>query len=790
MLSIIFVTVSKKKGFLMKRSKFYLQIGIAIILTLICMLFCGNTAYFLYKNNSGTASVFATLIGIPLTICITLWSFIFSKLQKEILIERYLNDEHFVDRDIEYTKLTNLIQSGQNRIIYIKGRFGMGKTLFVKMSCDRINYTDRKRWRSYAAFYYNNNHTKTIIQAISNKFCNNPNASVTDISKRLSNFTLQKNSILFIDNIYEIDLIECTEFARAFINCNKNNQVVIAVDSTDNTFHICPGRFGENEIELLAQSYDIEIEQSERYEISELSNGYPVYARYSVEAYTKGIRILDYNNLDNYIEKLVDSLNYLEKTSLSLVICLSQLLQDGVEVKVICGIDNRITRPVIKRLITCSFINFHKEKIYTDKLISFKCMEFLSEYRNDSYNKIYEYYKEIPNVTYIALVAALKSNFEYNHTLIKEVLHKQYLDNNFYLLIDIGELEVNGQINPHLREDKECWIYVRFYYLKSLLELGLYDKAREVVDNYDDQFNLLNMNCDIDFEYQYLLVDLEHLTNYMKNAITFSYALLEKASTKTQMVKCQYLYAHCLRHIGEDLDLAYTVFTELANDTDYKDDKIRIRSIYSAASIKMFQGDLNYPYKNAFNEIEKIMYEDAKNEVWKPYVARHKAIYEYKICKNFEIAEQILQETIHLLEVTPLRIKYDIYFELGEIYRIWDNDSNNYEKSLNYYLEAAQFAERVHDYNLQSSSQLGIMLLNVKYGYKTDNSILKSIISKTYDIGLNINYNYAMYVKYLTGNEHIPEKVVSYWRKMQYSDLLSLSLKSKSKKYNLKLTVM
>lgn len=774
----------------MKRSKLYFQIVVVIILSLICVLFFGATAYFVYKDNSGTAGVFATLIGIPLTIGIALWSFIFRNFQKSTFIERYLNDEHFVDRDIEYRKLSNLIKSSQERIIYIKGKFGMGKTLFMKMSCDRINYIDRKTWKSYAAFYYNTNHTKTITQALSNKFCEHSDASVTDISKRLSNSTLRKNSILFIDNIYEIDLIECIEFAKAFVNCNKNNQVVIAVDSNDDTFHICPGRFGENEVELLAHSYDIEIEQSERCEISELSNGYPAYARYSVEAYTKGIKIIEYNKFENYIEELVNSLKDLEKSSLSLVICLSQLVQDGVETKVICGIDNRITKPVIKRIETCSLIDLYKEKIYTDKLISLKCMDFLSEYRNESYNKIYQYYKGMLDTAYIALVAALKSNFEYDHTLIKRILHKQYIDNNFYLLINIGELEFSGQINPHLREDKECWTYVRYYYLKSLLEMGLYDKAREVVDNYDNQFNLLNIKSDIDFEYQYLLVDLEHLTNYLKNAVTFSYVLITKASTKEQMVKCQYLYAHCLRHIGEDLNQAYTVFENLANDTDYKDDKIRIRSIYSAASIKMFQGDSNYPFKNEFDKIDQIMYENAKNEVWKPYVARHKAIYEYKICKNFEVAEQLLQKTIQLLEVTPLRIKYDIYFELGEIYRMKDSDSDNYEKSINYYLEAEQFAKQVHDYNLQSNSQLGMMLLNIKYGYEIDNNILRFIISETHKIGLNINYNCAIYVKYLIDKENIPEKVVSYWRNMQYADLLFLSSKSKSEKCNLKLTVM
>jgi hypothetical protein len=782
-------TKGKEREF-MKRGKYYFQIGVAVMLTLICALFLGCTIFFLYKNNSGTAGVFATLISIPLTMVIALWTYILGKFKRNTFIEQYLNDEHFVDREIEYVKLSNLIQCEPVRIIYINGKFGMGKTLFMKMSCDRINFIHKKKWKSYVAFYYNNNHTKTITQALSNKYCGNPDASVKDISKQLSNATFQKNSILFIDNIDEIDLLECIEFANAFINCNNSNQVVIAVDSNDDEFHICPGKFGENEIELLANSYNIELAKKDRQEITELSNGYPVYARYSIEAYTKGIKIIDYRNLEIYIEELIYSLNELEKKSLSLIICLSQLLQDGIEIKIIYGIDNRITRPVIKRLTTCSLINLYRNKIYTDKLISLKCMNFLSEYRNESYNQIYLYYKELPNTSYIALVAALKSNFKYDNTLIEGLLHKQYTDNNFYLLIDIGELEVNGQINPYLRENKESWIYVRYYYLKSLLELGLYNKAKEVVDNYDNQFNLLNLNNDIEFEYQYLLIDLDHLTNYLKNAVFFSHALLEKAITIEQKVKCQYLYAHCLRHIGEDLNQAFSVFSDLANSADYKDDKIRIRSIYSAASIKMFQGDINYHYESSFDTIQQIMYSDIKNEVWKPYVIRHKAIYEYKICNNFDKAEKILQEAICLLEVTPLRIKYDIYFELGEIYRICNNNSDNYNKSLDFYLEAEQFATRVHDYNLESSSQLGIMLLNIKYGQEIDINILRTIITKTHDIGLNINYNYAIYIKYVIKNEPIPKELFYYWHKMKYSDLLSFSCKSKSEKCDIKLTVM
>ena len=152
---------------------------------------------------------------------------------------------------------------------------------------------------------------------------------------------------------------------------------------------------------------------------------------------------------------------------------------------------------------------------------------------------------------------------------------------------------------------------------------------------------------------------------------------------------------------GLELDRAFSIFTTLADNIDYKDDKIRIRSIYSAASIKMFQGILTILMKKAFEKIEQIMNADEKNVTWMPYVARHKAIYEYKICKNIDNAEQILLDTIKLLEVTPLRIKYDIYFELADIYRLKECTVNNYESSVNYYLEAAQFAKRSHDYTLR-----------------------------------------------------------------------------------------
>lgn len=86
----------------MKRSKLYFQIGIAVVLTIICVLFSGGTTYFLYKNNPGTAGVFATLIGIPLTIVVALWTYVSEKSKKNTLINSYISGL--------YRKLIDLIE--------------------------------------------------------------------------------------------------------------------------------------------------------------------------------------------------------------------------------------------------------------------------------------------------------------------------------------------------------------------------------------------------------------------------------------------------------------------------------------------------------------------------------------------------------------------------------------------------------------------------------------------------------------------------------------------------------
>lgn len=763
------------------------------MITIVTVVLIILTLYQLPKDSS-ISGVYVGLAAFSLSVVIALATYISSEPKSSALIKHNFFGEHFVDRTGEASKLFNLLKE-ENQIIYISGNYGMGKTFFAKMMCDRINYFEKKRWKKYVAFYYTYEKKQKIETSIANYFCNSDKATILDVNNRISMEAKRKKRILFIDNVSGIEIDDVQEFSKALIKCNeKLNRIVVIVDGNDRE-DISPRGFGEVEIKLLAQSFGTSLSDTDVEKISELSDGYPVYARINIEAYMRGEKPEDCENMQNYLNKILSQLSLLEEEIFLLVVCLSLISKKDVGMEQVMAIDNRTTKKVLNKLKTYSLIDMSKECISMNRLIALISMECLSEYRNQTYQKIYTHYKSINKDGGIALIAILKSNCSFDSKSVITILHEQCKQNNFYTLIDIGELELSGHINPNAREDKECWKLIRYYYLKALLELGLYRKAKEAIDSYDNdenmEFGILNCDNDLDFDYNYLLADLDHLTNSFEDAIYCCEALYSRAVKKEQKEKCQYLYAHCLRHIGLSLEEAYTTFVNIVTNPNYDNSKIKLRSIYSAASIKMFEGELDYDYEEAFHKIDAIIYQDSHNEAWIPYVNRHKAIYEYKIKKNYTMAESILEKTLSQLEVTSLRIKYDILFELGELHRIMKTNEFNYKKSKEYYEQALDFASRVNDYNLESNCLMGLMLLNLKVSNEVNEDDIFPIIKKTDQMKLNINYNSAILLKHLIRKEKVSEDLKLHWKVMKYSDLLTCaSQENKSEQLNFKLTVM
>lgn len=765
---------------------------LAVFLTII--LFIAALYNTVAQKDVTGAAVWAALASVTVAVSLAIIGYIKSQKCSSILIEHKLNDEHFVDRNTEYSILSSLLKSENKSIFYITGKFGMGKTYFMKMMCDRINYLSKRDWKKYVAFYYTYDGQQKIDSAIASKFCGKPEATIADVSRLLNNQRLNKKCVLFIDHIPEVQKNEVTEFAKAFVNCNKKNQTVIAIDGSCSDTNITPSQFYKMEIKMLADSYCIDIPEHVLAEMNDISQGYPIYAHYNVKAYLRGVNITDYEDIVHYLSELLSALNPLEKNAFSLILCLLKISRNPITVDDLVGIDKEITESVINSLEKYTFINRYKKTLFVDELIKDKCYELLPEYHKNSYSKLYHYYMKLSNYEYIALVAALKSDISFDFEFIKSTLKMEYEQSNFYFLISLGELDFKKQINPRIRQNKDCWLYLRYYSFSALLEMGYYHKAEEVVDSYSDyqdmNLSVNNIHNNLDFEYQYLLIDLDHLTNHFEDASTFSFALATKSFTTEQEMRCLYLYAHCIRHIGEDLQSAFDIFQKIATNNDYTNDKIRIRSLYSAASIKIFEHDTTFDYKNVFQKIEDIIISNPSNAIWEPYVNRHKALYEFRINSDYKKAKSILKSSIKTLETTSLRIKYDIYFELGELLRISGVSQKDYEESKKYYQEALRFSKEVGDFNLESNSNMGLLLLNLKFNKPTSFKELDNILEKLRKYKLNINYNNAFFIRILSKKEAVDYNLIKYWERQKYSDLLQVATGNKSEQVCLKLTVM
>ena len=94
---------------LVKKYKLYFLRFFEAFLAMTTVLLFMFSVYLILGNNTNSASFFATLTAIPLAFLLPLIAYIHDIPTKNKLIEPKLNDKHFVDRNTEYFKLSELL---------------------------------------------------------------------------------------------------------------------------------------------------------------------------------------------------------------------------------------------------------------------------------------------------------------------------------------------------------------------------------------------------------------------------------------------------------------------------------------------------------------------------------------------------------------------------------------------------------------------------------------------------------------------------------------------------------
>lgn len=780
----------------MKKSKIIL-----LILSIISIIILSTiTVFSIFDLVAGEIKI-STFISPVLTICNILLTKDLYK-GNEKVVTKYQFDDFFTDRNTEFRKILDFISEKNAKTYYITGENGIGKSMLLKESADRINR--KKRKYKYSAVYLNLKNNNNVLNNIKELLNINTSINIEKVCRTLKK-EWKKKWVIFIDEVDEISYLSVKEFANSIYNCAKIKTVISYNGDLDFSTEK-PSPFSEKDIYELSVKYGLKTNDIIIKKIHSLSRGLPVYVRFLLNQYkqSQNVDFISNSDIKIYIGNIINQqLDLNDKKILSLICCHKKISNNSFcfkDFSRICNANNII------KLINLALVELKNGYIVAEDDILNICLEHLKDFENDSFVCIYHYYKHKSDKLDLALMALLRANLEINNTTwIYETLKNKIDCNDFAYIVQLGNLDRELSINPFLYDDLELYQFIQISYFNTLLAQGLYTEAESIIGSYDftckGRKGVINIESQNDFDIHYSMADLYHLTNRFEDASTYCDLLLSKCNNKNDLNRTIYLKAHCIRHIGKDYHYAVRLFKQITENKEnlYISPKIYIRSMYSILSIQMLWNVKKDNLYTSFNTLHELTKTCKDSQILNAYVDRHYLKYLVIYEKNIEKAINIGEEILVSLEKNNSRIKYDFYFELGDLNRLLYSQkgiSQLYEKSLRYYSLAIDFAKDRKDYNLESMCQLGIILLqwsnnNIKNDSRDIIKILDKILDETERIDLFTNHCYAKFIKFYINNDYIPIEILNSFKTLQFEDLYNSSLlHNAGESFSLKLVVM
>ena len=738
---------------------------------------------------------------------------------KVVRPNKYQLDTLFVDRVYECKILCEFLNSAldsndsEYRIFSVTGVMGIGKTLLLREVADRINSKNKPyiNLKKTCAYYVNFDKCTSVFQNVKNELGISCEENMGSLCEEIRKTSFEKNSILIIDNFERDNMRGAKEFAQAICK-NSNGIIIILGITTGNEIEpgIVPARFFENELRLLERKCQYELNEDTRKKIINHSSGIPAYIRvlYKANANREKHYYSNSEEIHDYIKMKIANLSEESRELFSIILNKKHIEDKVISSKEVFAISSNADVSHLTELFDASLIHYNipQEECFIENFIYEVCFRNYNKHRASSCRKIYEFHFKRNNKNLISAMALLLSNEPIkNYIWIEEVFNEQYKNKSYFFFKKLGISEENHHLNPELISNRDTYDLYRYYYLSWLLQLGKYPKAYEVYTCYEKSSNPLptitkNTCGDFEFDLQYLIADLVHLSNNFNLAIDNALILLAKEQTIQQQCQCQYLIAHCLKHIGSDLSQADILFSDIQKKKKDIPVELYIQAVYSRVSIHLFWNDVDFDYRSCFKELSDIKNEFPQASLAFAGAMRHKAIYLLKMENNLAEALTVLENANITLEKAQQRRIYDFYFEIAEVKRLMKNNGQSTENTSHiqiYYDKALDFAEEVGDYNLLSCVRLGKILL--EYSDKRNDEDWKDyqiacigkIIQTAKEYNLSINEAYAQVILYYIKNQPVPQESILYFKRMKYLDCFETAKNINAKRpVFLKLTVM
>ena len=789
---------------------FIILISISIFLMGLSMINIDDTTPWIQGLKSNAVNISTWILTV-------VFGVISIKLRRPVLKrEQYCFDRYFIDRVEERNVLFTFLESkkDEDRALFIvKGGMCRGKTTLLQRFADDVNgygsadlFREQGKWfRKYAAYYVEiDSCSENILCEISKALFKNDNLDTYDkLTKFLKKASYRKNTVLLIDNISRMQDYLATETACKLLYKNPTLKIILSITEENfaespvrKPYTLIPPLFGEMHINELAKAFHKDISIKMNKEIVRISNGIPSYVImiFKTGILDKPITLSNFEDMQNVVQMQLLRLGtdrFIVDYLVCLKLCYDGPISKGELISLSKASEHQLEKVFDMALAEERIID-HQAYVFMNELLVKCCLKTVvcSKYLPE----IYSFYQS--RNTDIALVASIIQSDNLKTEKIKKALKEKYNQGKFLIFTKLGSLDQDGMLCA-FHNDIDLYNFFRFYHLSSLLQLGEYSLAISTLKLYEKSTislpPLQHTYTQWEFDLQYLIIDLHHLSNQFRLALAEIEAILsqEERLSKGRQYKLLYLQAHCLKHLGNQLAdadhiLAYMQTMKLPNT-------LKIKVLYSRLSIHMFWGDSKFNYDSIIRLLQELVQKETPE--W-AHTLRHIAYYKWTQTGSAEDALKIIDIGLEVLRRTRWRIIYDFYFERAEWMRIRNNEAKNtiYEAKdiLSFYEKALDFAIENNDINLACCVRLGKILTclphkgeSVSWRKEQLTTVNREFL-KMNDAGLEINKTYAQYMRFLLLGEKPTQEFIRYCEVNRFYNLGQHITNQE----NLKLTVM
>lgn len=705
--------MKKKKIFVIWVIIFILSIAFLIYMT--CEFYRTKQALYAYMMN-----VF-TMIDIIIAIVGIRKQFVFPYINNH----RYDYDlKSFVDRDSELKNVIEKINTG-NKIVYISGRTGIGKTQFLHKLIETLHETPQiLNYPSIYPLYIDLKKGDDIKSAIKAAIQVQDDLNNIDLLKEMHRLTQAKTILILLDNTDKHLYLEMEEFINTLVSIDEYVIFIVSTESSNPLYQsVKMGDFTENEVNEIAAIEELDINRNECDTIIKNSGGLPSIIQLLIKQLKKTGDMSGTREIESYIEKICHKLST-KQQDLLITIAYYSLVGNRFSSYLLGKYNSNCTKHNLIELSDNGLIDYNTK---TGLII-------IQDYFSEIIRTIYEDNRfEICNALYfmidkreekneLKLIFLLLSDFEIiSQEKLVTYLSDLLLQRKYQFLLYLFELLDDFHKLNKCYDSKDVRMKLLYCYIHSLLELGEYVKARDYINcskAWNNDINLKHIDSTLEFNINFDLADMDHFFGNFELAIDSYIKLKNYDISEEDLLKCNWAIGHCYRHLGDlySLNIALSCFKNIIDKKKQLNNSYYIRAYQSLILTKLYLNDTEYNYHEAFSEMIKFLEMRDKKRINEILTSRQYAIFHRIILHDNATALDILFAALEELEITGVRIKYDYYFEIGETLRhkfVEQRNESDIFDSLMYYNKALEFADRSRDISLKRISQIGIVLCHI-----------------------------------------------------------------------------